>query len=650
MKFLQIILLLLLGTLQTFSQSGQNCFNTKFNNAATSLDYENAYLMGYLATMVYPDYLRFREPSPVPGPDAPWVKYFQHRNDTFLRKFADRLAYLFYDPNEKPQLVSTINPAIANSNLPTRDLSNLSFGNTGVKKEPHVKTIGGVTFDFQYRCSPDGYDPEAIIISTPSTVFVVFRGTDRVSCNDESSIKGKIGYAAGEWITTNFKFLKRAWPNFNGEVHRGFIESLTYNGFADSVASRIKNRYGGTNKKIWITGHSLGGGHAQLFALYAKINWNIQAQGVYVYASPHPGDGAFATQLNNAIGKNRIQRFEFLDDPIPTLAPQALPFLYGRAGVRNWFKDINQMVSGNEQIPGWDDAKLFCGLSNLALNSIVKLENLFCGGVFCYHDPTWLVKGLRNKIPTSVYSALPPDVPLPKPGESTCTDFQINKGKNNDPLINFVDWVRDGIQKGAETVVETAENIAWQAKNFLDNFTGVAIAEGKYRITNMKPNSTNKTKLTWLEEDREDAEKGSTLRTWIVGNDDANNTFTIEKTLPVGYRIRMPSGVDETDWFGQETGKKISLYMENPAVDDDGTTIMQNGCDATMGGDNPLWMGQVWLFYKVKDPNYYVIINAMSGKVLDAHDECGQSGGSCKVKTWQPISNNQSQVWKLTKQ
>jgi hypothetical protein len=621
-----------------YSQPGQNCFNTKFNNAATALDYENAYLLGYLSTMVYPDYLRLNEPSTVPGPDAPWVKYFQHRNDTFLRKFADRLGYLFYNPDDNSALANNnINPAIINQKLPTKDLTNLSLGNLAGKKEPYVKTIGGVTFDFQYRCSPEGYDPEAIIISTSSTVFVVFRGTDRVNCNDESTTKGKIGYAAGEWINTDFKFLKRAWPNFAGEVHRGFIESLTYNGFADSVASRVMNRYGGANKKVWIAGHSLGGAHAQLFALYANINWNIKAQGLYVYASPHPGDVAFATQLNNVIGKNRIQRFEFLDDPIPTLAPQIPPFSYGRAGVRNWFKDINRMESGKEQVIGWDDGKLICGLSNLALNSTVNLENFFCGGVFCYHDPTWLVKGLRNKIPTSVYASLPPDLPLPKKGESTCSDLNINAGKNNDPIINLVDFGRDGVQKGLEGALETAEIITWQSTNFLENFTGAVLLEGKYRITNMKPNATHKTKLTWREKDRENAERGSTLRTWIVGDDDANNTFTIEKIMPVGYRVKMASGA-------------ISLYMENPAVDDDGTTIMQNGCDATMGSDNPFWPGQVWLFYKIKEPNYYIIINAMSGKVLDAHDECGQSSGHCKVKTWQPESNNQSQVWKLTKQ
>jgi hypothetical protein len=631
-----------------FSQPGANCFNTVFSNSAGTLDLENAYLMSYLSTMVYPDYIRFLEPSPAPGPESNYVKYFQHRNDTFLKKYANKLAYLFYDPAATNTL-TTISPV--SSNLSTINTDLITSRLTVPKVEPNVVHIKGVTFDFQYRCSPDGYDPEAVIISTSSTIYVVFRGTDRVSCNEETSTKGKIGYVAGEWINTNFKFLKRAWPNFNGTVHRGFIESLTYNGFADSVASRIKNKYGGLNKKIWITGHSLGGGHAQLFALYAKINWGLTAQGVYVYASPHPGDAAFAAQLNSAIGKSRIQRFEFLDDPIPTLAPQMIPFSYGRAGVRNWFNDINKMESGKEQIPVWDDGKLACAMANLALTSTINLEILYgCGGVFCYHHPTWLLKGLRNKIPTSVHLSLPADVPLPKTNEGTCTDFQINKGKNNDPLINLVDWAREGIKTAVETTAEVVDNITWQARNFLDNFTGAAISEGSYRITTMKPNADSKTKLTWLEENRSDADPGSTLRTWIVGDNDANNTFKIEKVLPVGYRIKMSSGKDEKDFLGNPTGRKIEYYMESPARDNDGQLITDNGCDANMQSLNHLWLGQVWLFYKVKDPNYYIIINAVSGKVLDASDNCGTSGGSCKVKTWEAISNNQSQVWKLTKQ
>jgi len=213
-----------------------------------------------------------------------------------------------------------------------------------------------------------------------------------------------------------------------------------------------------------------------------------------------------------------------------------------------------------------------------------------------------------------------------------------------------VDWAREGIKTAVETTADVIDNITWQARNFLDNFTGAAITEGSYRITTQKPNADSKTKLTWLEENRSDGDKGSTLRTWIVGNDDGNNTFKIEKVFPVGYRIKMNSGVNERDWLGNLTGNKIEYCMESPAVDNDGQTLNQNGCDANMQTINPLWLGQVWLLYKVKDPNFYVIINALSGKVLDASDNCGTSSGTCKVKTWDAISNNQSQVLKLTKQ
>src|SRR5207237_6770529 len=62
--------------------------------------------------------------------------------------------------------------------------------------------------------------------------------------------------------------------------------------------------------------------------MFLKFNYNITAQGLYIYESPHPGDQTFVNQLNNTLGKTHIQRFEFGDDPIPTL-PQI-----GRASCR----------------------------------------------------------------------------------------------------------------------------------------------------------------------------------------------------------------------------------------------------------------------------------------------------------------------------
>ena len=43
-------------------------------------------------------------------------------------------------------------------------------------------------FQFITKTSPAGYDPEAMVISTPTTIYVVFRGTDRVAWDKVKSL------------------------------------------------------------------------------------------------------------------------------------------------------------------------------------------------------------------------------------------------------------------------------------------------------------------------------------------------------------------------------------------------------------------------------------------------------------------------------
>jgi hypothetical protein len=602
---------------QATAQSGTNCFNTQFNKDATNYNVVNAYLLAYLSTMSYPDYLRFLEPSPIPGPDSDWVKYFQHRNDTFVRKYADRLAHLFYDPNQS--LFTVTNPDL--KNISTDVSKNINLG-INIISEPNVTSRGGgrVTFDFQYRCNTGGYDPEAIIISTATTIYVVFRGTDRVACNT-NPVLNNFGFEWGEWVGTDFKFLKRTWPNVNGELHRGFIESLTFAGFADSVGSRIKNRYGGANKKVWITGHSLGGAHAQLFTLLLKINWGITAQGLYIFSSPHPGDAAFATQLNNALGsKNRIQRFEFLDDPIPTLPPQMPPFSYGRAGVRNYFEDITKVKSGSEQIAVWDDFKFICGLSNLGLNSTVKLEIIAgCGGAFCYHHPTWPLKAIRNHVPSSVVASLPGDVPLPLTGEGTCTSFQVTQGRLNNIAANTA----DALEKFISDLITSGINVL---NNLLGTVPGITDG-AKYKIACYGFSRNNDKKyIRWNGTDKSQV----TIST-------SGTTFTVKHKLTGGYHLmtgdaRLVADVKVPNLGGQDARNTNKVLVQ------------KNG-NYPFGvfGDEDTW-------YLIPiSQNAYAIYNVNTKCILDTKYAC-LTGGDCGVTNIPSNTPDRTQIWILEKQ
>ena len=312
--------MLFFTAISSYAQSGTNCFNTQFDNSAPSLNTKNAFLLGYLCTMSYADYLRYLY-SPVQATTSSFITSIRNDDDEFKDEFGQKLRYLFTNTPTLTAAASTSGKLSVNPDLAV----NKSLS-------PAVGAEPAVTFDFIHKCNPSGYDPEALFISTPTTIFVVFRGTDRVACNVTSS-----GYTWAEWMASDFKFFKRdasmMHPQVKGQVHRGMVESLMSQNFANElgalVSSSVKNKTTNATKKVWITGHSLGGAHAQLFAMYLKYNYNITAQGLYIYEAPHPGDATFVSQLNNDIGKSRIQRFEFGDDPIPTLPSPGISFCQG---------------------------------------------------------------------------------------------------------------------------------------------------------------------------------------------------------------------------------------------------------------------------------------------------------------------------------
>jgi hypothetical protein len=141
--------LLFFTAMHSHAQSGTNCFNTQFNNSATSLNTKNAYLLGYLCTMSYADYLRYLY-SPVQATTSNFIKSIRNDDDEFKDEFDKKLSYLF---------TSTLTPtslalATGKQNINTDLAVNKSLGPVGA-------TEPAVTFDFIHKCNSGGYDPEA---------------------------------------------------------------------------------------------------------------------------------------------------------------------------------------------------------------------------------------------------------------------------------------------------------------------------------------------------------------------------------------------------------------------------------------------------------------------------------------------------------
>lgn len=266
-------------------------------------------------------------------------------------------------------------------------------------------------FNFIYNTNNEDRrwrDPEAMLISTPTTIFVLFRGTDRVS-----AAKTSFGYDWGEWIMTDFAIATTDISgNTRGKVHSGFWNSMS--SIKDDLIEIIKNE-GGTSKKIWIAGHSLGAGQATLFGSYLQHSENINVQGIYVFASPScVGDLDFANQIDNTFNKNgnkRYQRFEYRNDAITALPIDLVPG-YKKAGVRNY-------------IAGMGEGKYYFDRSERTLT----YDNPGIGISLCHHHPEFYTNSLykvvernnQNKIATL---PLPPQ--MPRANWEACSNNDFN--------------------------------------------------------------------------------------------------------------------------------------------------------------------------------------------------------------------------------
>lgn len=403
---------------QTFPVKEYNCFQN-FDEAATGRKDVNAYLLGYLTRIVYVQYINKDN------------GYTLKLTDTskFRDKFIERTKHFF--------------PASFNFNK--IDLSKTTTNLSLISREPltsltdksNMVKAGSTTYKWVWRSDGAGKNPEAMFISTPDYILVLFRGTDRVEGANP------FNYDWGEWIYTDFDALDPQSPcaDCPGKVHRGIKNALAYAGFQTELINQIKNN-GGATKKVWITGHSLGGGFAQLFA-YNLYKAGITAQGVYVYNSPHPGDVAFAAEMDRIFPNQRLQRFEFLDDPIATGPPQTINWLpgapkWGRAGTRNYFsKETSGGYSFNKaERNGAEDLILFAAPAG-ALNF----------GGMCFHHPTWLVRSCYNLLPADLQLKLPDPPAQIVDADEGCNAADINNGRSGSLIDGGTDVVAEGTYK-----------------------------------------------------------------------------------------------------------------------------------------------------------------------------------------------------------
>ena len=153
------------------------------------------------------------------------------------------------------------------------------------------------------------------------TVLLSFRGT-------ETNIRDWLG---------NFRISGTKWTVQGrdlGEIHHGFLTG--FNGLKpkiDSILSTINT----TNKKLWITGHSLGGALAVLAG--AQYVSNFSVAGVYTYGQPKVGGDLLNHFYREKLDRQYV-RFVNNEDPVPMVPPG-----YQHGGHLIWFDENGDFES-----------------------------------------------------------------------------------------------------------------------------------------------------------------------------------------------------------------------------------------------------------------------------------------------------------------
>jgi hypothetical protein len=137
---------------------------------------------------------------------------------------------------------------------------------------------------------------KGFVLSSPSSVIAVFRGTD---------VKDPM-----DWMHD----LDTRWVPFDGggRVHAGFARALDVTG----SWPRLERALDGTGRRLFLAGHSLGGAVAQLVAVRLLRRHPAADCQLYTFGAPRAGDRAFADRLP-------ARHFRVVNhrDPIPKVPP-----------------------------------------------------------------------------------------------------------------------------------------------------------------------------------------------------------------------------------------------------------------------------------------------------------------------------------------
>jgi pimeloyl-ACP methyl ester carboxylesterase len=148
-----------------------------------------------------------------------------------------------------------------------------------------------------------------LVGENPDGVIVAFRGTLPPSWQSQASVL--------DWLQ-DLLCEPESRPGLPGEVHTGFYDATS--AIVAAIAGEVLRLNPTGSKKVYVTGHSLGGAMASIGAWIMQAQpYDISIARVVTFASPKPGDGAFQAAYQKVF-TNHV-RYENYDDLVPLLPP-----------------------------------------------------------------------------------------------------------------------------------------------------------------------------------------------------------------------------------------------------------------------------------------------------------------------------------------
>lgn len=144
-------------------------------------------------------------------------------------------------------------------------------------------------------------DTQGYVMSNETDIICVFRGSESIE----------------DWFA-NFQAVRDPGPLNGTLAHEGFQDAL----FPAVIAlTNAVDSSEHKNKRIWVTGHSLGGALCSLYS-GMMIENGYDIYGIYTFASPRPADDTFASALNGAMVSGPHYRVVNEGDIVPHVPPE----------------------------------------------------------------------------------------------------------------------------------------------------------------------------------------------------------------------------------------------------------------------------------------------------------------------------------------